>query len=51
MYGLSGGLLGLLLNVGICVAGSLLMPASQEEAARAERATRLPAYSADRGTA
>ena len=51
VYGLSGGLLGLLLNVGICVAGSLLMPASQEEAARAERATRLPAYSADRGTA
>ena len=51
VYGLSGGLLGLLLNVGICVAGSLLMPASQEEAAHAERATRLPVYSADRGTA
>ena len=51
VYGLGGGLLGLLLNLGICVVGSLLMPASREETARARRATELPVYSADRGTA
>lgn len=44
LYGISGGVLGLLLNVGICVGGSLLMPTSQEEVAHARRASALPVY-------
>lgn len=50
LYGLGGGLLGLLLNLAICVVGSLLIPASREEASEARRATELPVYSADRST-
>ena len=51
LYGLGGGLLGLLLNVAICVVGSYLMPVSREEVAQAEQATAVPVYStADRGT-
>lgn len=42
-YSIPGGLLGLVLNLGICVAGSLLAPASDEEAANAKQATSLPA--------
>lgn len=42
VYGLGGGLLGLLLNVTICVLGSLLAPSSRTETERAERATELP---------
>jgi solute:Na+ symporter, SSS family len=44
LYGIGGGVLGLLLNVGICVAGSLLMPASREEVAHARRASAVPVY-------
>lgn len=43
VFGFGGGLLGLVLNVGICVAGSLLAPASSEQLAEAARATALPA--------
>lgn len=50
VYGLGGGLLGLLLNVAICVVGSLLVPASREGTVHAQQATELPAYSADRET-
>ena len=50
LYGIGGGLLGLILNVSICVIGSLLMPASQEEIEHAQEASALPAYSASRET-
>ncbi len=50
LYGLGGGVLGLLLNVGICVVGSLLIPVSREEVEHAERASEVPVYSMDRGT-
>lgn len=43
VYGFGGGLLGLVLNVAICMIGSLLVPASREEVAHAERATALTA--------
>ncbi|MGI8649274.1 MAG: hypothetical protein ACR2KW_02680 [Rubrobacter sp.] len=43
VYGVNGGLIGLILNVGICVVGSFLIPAKEEEAARAKRTTQLPA--------
>jgi solute:Na+ symporter, SSS family len=41
VYGVNGGLIGLVLNVGICVVGSLLVPASKEEVARVERSAEL----------
>lgn len=41
VYGVNGGLIGLFLNVAICVVGSLLVPVSKEEAARAGRASEL----------
>jgi SSS family solute:Na+ symporter/sodium/pantothenate symporter len=44
LYGIGGGMLGLLLNVVICVVGSLLVPASQEEVEHAQEATAVPAY-------
>ncbi len=43
VYGVNGGLIGLFLNVAICVVGSLLIPVSKEEAARAGRASELAA--------
>lgn len=43
LHGLGGGLLGLLLNVAICVLGSLLLPQSPAAATRARRAAELPA--------
>ncbi len=46
LYGIGGGVLGLLLNVGICVVGSLILPASREEVAHAEQASAMPVYSA-----
>lgn len=48
LYGIGGGLLGLMLNVTICVVGSLLMPASREEAEHARQASELPADSTER---
>ena len=50
LYGIGGGLLGLMLNVSICVVGSLLMPASQEEVEHAQEASALPTYNASRET-
>lgn len=41
-FGFSGGLLGLLLNVVICVVGSLLTPAPREEMEVAEQKTKIP---------
>ncbi|MBA2693276.1 MAG: sodium:solute symporter family protein [Rubrobacter sp.] len=41
VYGVHGGIIGLALNISICVVGSLLVPASKEEAARAERSAEL----------
>lgn len=41
VYGVNGGLIGLFLNLAICVVGSLLFPASKEEAALAERSAQL----------
>ncbi len=41
VYGVNGGLIGLFLNVAICVVGSLLIPQSKEEAVRAERSAEL----------
>lgn len=41
-FGFSGGLLGLLLNVVICVVGSLLTPARREEMEVAEQKTKIP---------
>lgn len=43
LYGVNWGLIGLLLNLVICVVGSLLVPASDKETARARETTRLPA--------
>jgi SSS family solute:Na+ symporter len=50
VYGVGGGLLGLLLNVGICVVGSLLTPVSREEAVQAQRATEFAASRPGQGT-
>lgn len=43
VYGVNGGLIGLILNIGICVVGSFLIPAKEEEATRAKQTTQLPA--------
>jgi Na+/proline symporter len=43
IFGFGGGLIGLLLNVAICVVGSRMAPASREQVAEAERATALSA--------
>lgn len=50
LYGLGGGVLGLLLNFGICVVGSLLVPASREEVEHAQEATAVPVYSTSEET-
>lgn len=42
-FGFSGGLLGLVLNVAICVVGSLVAPARAEEVEKARRKTEIPA--------
>jgi len=41
VYGVHGGVIGLFLNLAICVVGSLLITPSKEEAARAERSAEL----------
>lgn len=42
LYGVPGGLLGLLLNLAICVVGSMLVPVSEEEIMEAEQTTKIP---------
>ena len=44
LYGISGGVLGLVSNFCICVVGSLLLPASREEIEHAQQATEVPVY-------
>jgi hypothetical protein len=48
-FGFSGSLLGLLLNVVICVVGSLLTPARREEMEVAEQKTKIPVQAARDG--
>lgn len=42
LYGVPDGLLGLLLNLAICVVGSMLVPVSEEEIMKAEQTTKIP---------
>ena len=49
-FGINGGFAGLMVNLIICVVGSLLMPVSNEETTRAEKASELPVESRERVT-
>ena len=42
IYGVTGGIVGLILNLAICIVGSLLFPHSKEESERARNAGEIP---------